>query len=428
MCGLVAIISKNNSGFFQTQKTMFFQMLVADMFRGLDSTGVYSVNNYGNLKWIKDASSAPFFLQKKDATEFFSDFLTSARIVVGHNRKATMGKVVVENAHPFVEGNICLVHNGTLHSHKQLADTVVDSHAVCHHINKHGYKSMFQKIDGAYALMWYNAAEKCFYFVRNDERPLHFIETDSMIYLASEGKMLDWIADRNNIGKYKVESVPVDKLYKFDLNTNKLTCENVPKKAKSSYSGYQMTQYYSRSHLDTKSSSKTSSTSGASKASINSYYSGEKLLLTPIDWHDNGNTTKIVFETTDGFETNAIRYFPHAQFSQDDIDNIIAANKVRAEVSQVVSKKGVVTLFVKDVVIVTDEEKWVTRTGRRFTNTQIAEAGGCCHMCGTKFEKKEDVEFAEMRTDSSGEITYMTCESCSDQVAHLWGNTYHGYC
>jgi glucosamine 6-phosphate synthetase-like amidotransferase/phosphosugar isomerase protein len=67
MCGLVAIISKNNSGFFQTQKTMFFQMLVADMFRGLDSTGVYSVNNYGNLKWIKDASSAPFLLQNVDA-------------------------------------------------------------------------------------------------------------------------------------------------------------------------------------------------------------------------------------------------------------------------------------------------------------------------------------------------------------------------
>ena len=204
MCGLVAILSKTQSGFFQQDKTIFYQMLISDMFRGTDSTGCFAVNKNGNLKWIKDASSTPFFLNKKETVNYMSDFISDFHIMVGHNRKATMGTVTSENAHPFTEGNICLVHNGTLTDHRKLANTTVDSHAICHHINEFGYKSMFKTIDGAYALIWYNAAEKMVYFARNSERPLHIVETDTKIYLASEEKMLDWILDRNNITKYKI--------------------------------------------------------------------------------------------------------------------------------------------------------------------------------------------------------------------------------
>ena len=43
-----------------------------------------------------------------------------------------------QNAHPFVENNIILVHNGVVYNHKKHEDTEVDSHAIVHMINNMG--------------------------------------------------------------------------------------------------------------------------------------------------------------------------------------------------------------------------------------------------------------------------------------------------
>ena len=134
MCGIVGIISKQTNGFRHKDTDLFKQMLYADALRGFDSTGIFGVNKYGNLKMIKAAKDASEFIKTKAFGDFKTDMLMKYRIVVGHNRAATKGATTDDNAHPFIEKNICLIHNGTIHGHKELANTEVDSHAICHAI------------------------------------------------------------------------------------------------------------------------------------------------------------------------------------------------------------------------------------------------------------------------------------------------------
>ena len=122
MCGLVGMISRKANGFLYKDKAIFEQLLFNNTVRGVDSTGIFGVNKYGNLIAHKTAQAAPTALRTSTFNEFIGKIFSDFRIVVGHNRASTRGATTDENAHPFIEDNICLVHNGTLHSHKQLAD------------------------------------------------------------------------------------------------------------------------------------------------------------------------------------------------------------------------------------------------------------------------------------------------------------------
>ena len=432
MCGLVAIISKTQSGFFQQDKTIFYQMLISDVFRGIDSTGCFAVNKHGNLKWVKDASASPFFLNKKETVSFMDKFIPDYHIMVGHNRKATMGTVVSENAHPFTEGNICLVHNGTLKEHTKLAKTTVDSHAICHHINEHGYKSMFRNIDGAYALIWYNAEEKTLYFARNAERPLYIVETETKIYLASEDKMLDWILDRNNISKYKIQIVPTDKIFKFSLETRKLECETKPKKEEASNHKAQNWMQQSQSHksgwkkrnqpsLKLLSNNSSQGSHQTTEASIETYRSGEQVAVKVVDFDTTEINTKLILETLDGYGAICVKYLSNALFTPNQIDGFINAERLTGTIQNITSKKGNITVYLRELSY---PEKWRARGGVIVDPIDIENAGGACWQCGTSLASEKDVEFAEITTASNGDITYMLCEHCADSMS---GNHY-GVC
>lgn len=416
-------------------------MLISDMFRGMDSTGSFAVNKYGNLKMIKDASPASYFIGKKEMTSYLSNFTSDYHCVVGHNRKATMGQVVSDNAHPFIEGNICLVHNGTLTNHKKLADTVVDSHAICKHIAEHGYKSMFKTIEGAYALIWYNADEKMVYFARNAERPLHFVETAEKIYLASEAKMLDWLLDRNGITKYTIQIVPTDKVFKFDMETRKLECETKPKKESvSKYFPKQQNQHqqtpnwvqkitpkrqkpFSKPHLKVCSDS---SIQEKQVATIESYSSGETIAVKCVDFDMNEVHTKLICETLDGLETPCTMFLPHTKYSPLECDRFINAERLTANIMTISSKRGMVQLFLRDL---RHPELWVSRGGLLVDPDDILEAGGACFACGLKLDTKESVAFADIQTDSANNVQYILCEHCADQTEHInaYKGTYNAY-
>ena len=399
-------------------------MLISDMFRGMDSTGCYGVNKYGNLQMIKDASPASFFIGKKETTNFLDKFISDFHIMVGHNRKATMGNIISENAHPFIEGNICLVHNGTLTNHKKLADTVVDSHAICKHINEHGYKSMFKNMEGAYALIWYNAEEKKLYFARNAERPLFFVETTTKIYLASEEKMLDWILDRNNIGNYTIQNVPTDKVFKFDLESHKLECETKPKKEFISKQNQSQTHpwvhqpHQKRQKRSSKLHSVQCSDTSSEKltADIDTYTTLEEISVKCVDFDINEVGTKLVCESLDGLETPASVFLPHSQFSQKECDVLINARSLDATILCIQQKKGLVSLVLKSVK---EHTKWKTRDGSYVDPEDLESAGGACYTCGTLLNKEKDVEFAEISTNSAGAVMYITCEHCADQLEHI---------
>ena len=214
MCGIVGMITKNRFGFQHQNLKVFEQLLFLDTLRGDDSTGVFAVNNLGNVGIAKSAVTGEQFIKTKEWETFRGELFRNGWAVVGHNRKATRGKVNDDNAHPFwVEDKLVLVHNGSFYgSHNHLKDTEVDSHAIAHTLAEHGSDDIagaLKKVNAAYALVWYDVEKKQLNIIRNDQRPLHFVETGDAWYFASEYQMLEFVLSRERI---KVD----DAIYSFD--------------------------------------------------------------------------------------------------------------------------------------------------------------------------------------------------------------------
>lgn len=252
MCGLVAVISKSKYGMSTKDLDTFELMLFLDTLRGEDSTGVFLVDNIGNVMIAKEASDAPKFLQSDEWRQMRAAAIRNGFVIVGHNRKATRGSITDENAHPFwVEDKLVLVHNGSMYgSHKHLADTEVDSHAIAHTIaESDSVEAALQKIDAAYALMWYNVKEKSFNIIRNTQRPLHFNQNTQAWYFTSELKILDFCLDRANVVGLEKDSCALieDSLQTWTLKEDKsfeLSCQKLdnrfrrPPSQITTYQGY----------------------------------------------------------------------------------------------------------------------------------------------------------------------------------------------
>jgi len=202
MCGLVSVINKRGHGFSNDQRDVFSTLLFLDTLRGEDSTGVFSISNQGDVRGAKEASMGPIFLTTKEYDTIYKEAFSNGSALVGHNRKATRGNIVDENAHPFVvDDKIILVHNGTLFGdHKKHADVEVDSHAIAHVLSENGdVEKALNTINGAYALIWYNFEKGTLNFIRNTQRPLWWMETNDSYIWASEKAFLDFAAARHNL-------------------------------------------------------------------------------------------------------------------------------------------------------------------------------------------------------------------------------------
>jgi hypothetical protein len=218
MCGIVCLVSKHKNGFFYPDLSgVFEQMLFADTLRGKDGTGVfYNVEN--KIKSLKIGGTAETFMATPEWSKAFQSIFQKGRFVVGHNRAATKGEKTTENAHPFQEGPITLVHNGTLNNHKHLAETEVDSHAIAVSIAKEGIKETVKKISGAYTLVWSDAKQKTLNIIRNYQRPLWKFETKDFFLFCSEKKLGEWILDRNKEAITLSEEVKPHTLYQFNFD------------------------------------------------------------------------------------------------------------------------------------------------------------------------------------------------------------------
>ncbi|MFW3388022.1 UNVERIFIED_CONTAM: hypothetical protein RF648_18655, partial [Kocuria sp. CPCC 205274] len=181
-----------------TRDIDFFEtLLYCDIVRGDHSTGVYSGFSFDpkepvEVKIRKAAVPADVFIRKKGlwdevkeekrpATHNANATVTKLpKFLVGHNRYATMGEVVDRNAHPFQHGSITLVHNGTLDNQSLLPDHqkfAVDSENIAYSIDKIGIEETIKKLNGKFTLVWFDAKDQTLNFIRNKDRPFHFMET-----------------------------------------------------------------------------------------------------------------------------------------------------------------------------------------------------------------------------------------------------------
>jgi predicted glutamine amidotransferase len=216
MCGLVSVVCRMKGGLFNSDLKIFGEMLFADQLRGADGTGIF-FDTHKNIQTLKGAMPASEFLVTDQYSKSEDQAIKQGHWIVGHNRAATKGKLNHECTHPFVEKHITLVHNGTLPSHKHLADVEVDSHAICHAFATEGAKATLAKLVGAFALIWYDANQKTLNFVRNSKRPLWIIETTDLFIFCSEPDMGRWICERNNKNIIKTHQIPVGVLYQFEI-------------------------------------------------------------------------------------------------------------------------------------------------------------------------------------------------------------------
>lgn len=242
MCGIVGVVTKHTNGFSKKQEDAFYQMLFADTLRGDDSTGMILVEKDSSFGIMKEAAGAPYVIDSMRDSRMGKDMIFQGKALIGHNRAATRGAIVAENAHPFVVDNMfALVHNGTLYRHKELSDTTVDSEALAIHLkdvlgggDKEKLEEELGKVYGAYAIAAFHQEANKVFLTRNKERPLAMVETDDGWFWASESGLLAWILQRNgyDFAKMTAEFVKEDVLYTFDLDKNTLVKEEyVPKQA-----------------------------------------------------------------------------------------------------------------------------------------------------------------------------------------------------
>ena len=169
----------------------------------------------------KAVTAADDFMHSK-TTE---DMMDRPLVVAGHCRHATVGHINKQNAHPLLEGRFLGMHNGTIHSyHITDKENNSDSRELYRRMDKDGVDSAIKSAwHGAWALCWINLNDKnnkrTLNFARNDGRPLHWVERNSVVYWASEEMFLEFMLARSTLSSKdcEVRAFPKHTHISFDI-------------------------------------------------------------------------------------------------------------------------------------------------------------------------------------------------------------------
>jgi predicted glutamine amidotransferase len=226
MCGIFGVITGERVMFDRTKKYTNFlaDATIASAVRGIDSTGIFAIKRDGSAEILKRPIAPWDFLSQTKTQDLYSS-VNDYNIMIGHVRSPTRGMSSYSNAHPFHHGNVMLVHNGTLANVSSMNQTWkygTDSEHIAAAMDAADNPiDVLEKINGAFALAWYDLRTDSTYLARNNQRELHFAEStkDGTIIIASEWKMLDWLATRHGI--------EVKEIWQVEANT----MVQIPRKA-----------------------------------------------------------------------------------------------------------------------------------------------------------------------------------------------------
>lgn len=115
MCGIVGYLGDSN----------VYDILIKGLhrleYRGYDSAGVALVGDDGKINIFKTKGKV------SNLEAFCADKNLDAKVGIAHTRWATHGEPSDTNAHPHFseDGNIAIVHNGTIENYKLLKDALV---------------------------------------------------------------------------------------------------------------------------------------------------------------------------------------------------------------------------------------------------------------------------------------------------------------
>ena len=275
MCGLYGII---NNGPRPFKKDIFKALGIINDRRGGDSCGVF-IDGKVEYGITKQALFENFFWD----SELINNTDT-CEIALGHDRKASVGAITVEKAHPILikndkgEVDFALVHNGTIYNYEALAKEYIpdidckglsDSQVLALIIYHKGF-DVLSKYNGGAAIVavdYRKGHPRTFLFKGASkeravdkeisyERPLHFYVSKEELIFSSIASMLCALCDDNRVYEAKDNKVYLyekGKLYTYrDIDRSKCQQQKEIASYTYAYSGYNSygSGYYSDKYIN----------------------------------------------------------------------------------------------------------------------------------------------------------------------------------
>ncbi|NPV62375.1 MAG: glutamine--fructose-6-phosphate transaminase (isomerizing) [Methanotrichaceae archaeon] len=190
MCGIVAYIGCEKAG------PVLFDTLKRLEYRGYDSAGV-AIKSNEEIEVIKSAGKIA------DLEKIYVSLGSPGETIgIGHTRWATHGRPSDSNAHPFISGQIAIVHNGIIENYLDLRELLTemgfvfssetDSEVLAHLINLYYKEDLSEavaralaQVEGSYAVAVLAAGSPYLVCARKDS-PLVLGVGDGATYVASD--------------------------------------------------------------------------------------------------------------------------------------------------------------------------------------------------------------------------------------------------